>query len=92
MARKVQPVEPVLRGNLLALARAFADARGIKLTTVAQMARTDGAFFNMLATSPERSRVKHASFTVRKYDELVGWFSANWPKGAPMPKLNSAAQ
>lgn len=76
-------IEPVFRDNLLAMARVCAEARGVKLTTLSGEAHGDPPFFDRLVQ-------KKGSFTFRKYDEIMKWFAANWPKGVKRPKLRKA--
>lgn len=64
--------------ELLALANGYAAARGYALSTVGKQAAGDARFF-------ERLRDGDASWTARKYDQVVGWFSVNWPDGTEWP-------
>lgn len=70
-------MEQELQDNLFACGRAFAEGRGIGLSTVGRLAAGDGQFFERLRDG--------ASFTARKYDQVIAWFSANWPEGATWP-------
>lgn len=72
-------MEAELRENLETLAGLYASAMGLKLSTVAQKALGDWRFFERLG---EQER---ASFTIRKYDAAVAWFSARWPEGIGWP-------
>jgi hypothetical protein len=78
-------LEPILRENLLVLARAFAKARDVKLITVGRLAHGDPPFF-------ERLEKLEGSFTVRKYDEVVSWFDKNWPEDAERPSIIVSVQ
>lgn len=71
-------METELRSHLTACASGFAGARGLSLTTVGRLAAGDWRFF-------DRVEAGSASFTARKYDEVVRWFSDNWPEGASWP-------
>lgn len=71
-------MEQELRENLLACARAFALARSIALPTVGRLAAGDWRFFDRLLDEDK-------SFTARKYDEVIRWFSVNWPETAVWP-------
>lgn len=71
-------MEAELRQNLLRLAEAFAQAAGIGLPTLAQRSAGDWRFF-------DRLRDDEKTFTARKYDEVVEWFSSNWPDGMVWP-------
>lgn len=68
---------------------AFSDAKGMKIVTVARLATGDWRFFDRIETG--------ASFTARKYDEIMSWFAAKWPDGAvwptdvPRPEVQEAA-
>lgn len=46
-------------------------------STVGRLSAGDGDFFDRLRSG--------AGFTVRKYDQVVRWFSANWPADADWP-------
>lgn len=70
-------MEEELRTNLHSCAVAFAAARRFELSTVGRMAANDGSFFSRIATG--------RSFTARKYDEIIQWFSDNWPVDAVWP-------
>lgn len=84
-------IEQPLRDNLIALARAYAKARGNGLSSVSTQAAGDGRFFDALAerTGARKANDRRGSFTVRKYDQLVEWFSANWPDGVEWPDLTA---
>jgi hypothetical protein len=71
-------MEDELRQNLLRCAEAYAQARGIGLPTLARMSAGDWRFF-------DRLRDDEKTFTARKYDEVVDWFSRNWPDGVDWP-------
>ena len=72
-------MEAELRTNLLTLATAYASAMGMEMSTVAQRALGDWRFFQRLEEKDT------ASFTIRKYDAAVGWFSSHWPEGVEWP-------
>jgi hypothetical protein len=65
-------MEDELRLNLLRCAEAYAKARGIGLPTLARLAAGDWRFFDRLSDGDK-------TFTARKYDEVIQWFSDNWP-------------
>lgn len=66
-------MERELAAHLLFVARAFAQAKGLSLTTLGRKAAWDGRFFDNLADPTK-------SFTARKYDEVLAFFSAHWPE------------
>lgn len=72
-------MENELRRSLLDLAAIYSSARGIKISTLARLAAGDWRFFNHLLDEDR-------TFTARKYDDVVRWFSDNWPDGAPWPE------
>lgn len=86
--------EAILREYLLRLARLYAKARGIKMTTVSRLSHGDRHFLNDIAEQAKKDRRRsertgrQGSMTLRKMDEVIGWFTtpANWPKGN-MPAL-----
>lgn len=70
-------MEQALAAHLIALGEAFAEAKKLELATVGRLCAADSRFF---------SRIREGkTFTVKKYDEVVGWFSSNWPNGAVWP-------
>lgn len=79
-------MEPELLSNLRTLAEAYGAAVNMKLATVAQRALGDWQFFDRLDKGPPEPGKKQPSFTVRKYDEAVSWFSASWPAGVAWPQ------
>ncbi|RXF72091.1 hypothetical protein [Hansschlegelia zhihuaiae] len=70
-------MEADLSAHLRTCASAFAEAKGVELVTVARRACGDWRFFDRLETG--------ASFTIRKYDDAMAWFSDNWPEGLAWP-------
>ncbi|MEH2476222.1 hypothetical protein V1284_007666 [Nitrobacteraceae bacterium AZCC 2299] len=71
-------MESELRSNLIAVATAFADAERCGLSTVSRRCRNDSGFFHRLFDETK-------SFTLRTFDEVMQWFSDNWPAGAEWP-------
>jgi hypothetical protein len=77
----VQPIEPILVNNLVGLAKAYAEAKGVKITTVGTNSTQTALFYVDL----EKGKT---SCTLRKYDMLTKWFaSRDWPESRIMPKL-----
>lgn len=82
-------MESELRHHLLACMAAFAVATRLSPATIGRRVANDGRFFDRLKAD--------AGFTVGKYDEVMGWFSANWPSaalwpdGVPRPVADEAA-
>lgn len=71
-------MENELTSNLFTLAERYAAARKLTESTVGKLCAADGRFF---------SRIREGkTFTAKKYDEVVAWFSVNWPAGAKWPK------
>jgi hypothetical protein len=70
--------EPLLRNNLLTLARQYGDATGYALGTVGSLLVGDAKLFLRLEDET-------AGFTVASYDRAVGRFSAVWPDKIPWP-------
>jgi hypothetical protein len=73
----VSVMEHQLQTYLLDLAHAYAGALNWKLSTVGKIAAGYGRFFERLGEGK--------TFTVRKYDSVVRWFSANWPNDLAWP-------
>lgn len=80
LAVKTPNLEPILRKNLLALARAYRAAKPVSMRTLSLYAHGDRPFF-------ERIAAKEGSFTIRKYDDVVAWFRTHRPPGMRWPKL-----
>ena len=74
------PISPVLRDNIEVLAKAYAKAKGIKLTTVSRLVRGDPHFLADFIKG-------NISVTAKKYDEIVQWFEDNWIVGKHKPKI-----
>lgn len=70
-------MEAQLAGHLLTLCERFAASRNLGEATVGRHCAADGRFFSRLRD--------HKTFTLRKYDEVVAWFSENWPEGVAWP-------
>ena len=70
-------MEAELKRNLFDCAAAFSRVRGVELVTVARLAAGDWRFFERIEGG--------ASFTARKYDLIIRWFSANWPAECAWP-------
>lgn len=73
-------MEYELRQKLLATAAAYGRAFDIGLSSVARRCRNDSGFFRRIA-DPSKS------FTARTFDEVMQWFSDNWPVNAAWPAL-----
>lgn len=83
-------MEDELRNHLAVLAETYAKARGLEMVTVARLAAGDWRFFDRVDSGD-------SSFTIRKYDAIIRWFSGNWPAGlnwptdVPRPAIEVAA-
>lgn len=71
-------MEEELRQNLNRCAAAFMTGRDIGTATLGRLAAGDWRFFDRLGDDGK-------TFTARKYDEIIQWFSANWPAEAAWP-------
>lgn len=77
--------EPLLRNNLLSVAKAYSDATGLGLATIGRQFCKDSYFF-------ERVVEQGRPFSALQYDRVVSRFAeewpdkAKWPKGVPLPK------
>lgn len=70
-------MEEALTNHLLTVAAVYCVACGLNDSTVGRQCAADGRFF---------SRIREGkTFTIKKYDEVIRWFSANWPDGAAWP-------
>lgn len=72
-------MENELRTHLLACAEIYAAERDIGLSTLGRLAAGDWRFFSNL-------RDDDKTFTARKYDEVLQWFSDHWPIAVGWPK------
>ena len=71
-------METELANHLLTLSERFCAARELGEATVGRLCAADGRFF---------SRIREGkTFTAKKYDEVVAWFSSNWPEKADWPE------
>lgn len=71
-------MESELRNTLLSTAAAYSAAAGCGITTVSRRVKNNAGFFKGIS-DPSRS------FTARTYDEVMRWFSQNWPEGTEKP-------
>ena len=71
-------MESELRLNLMACASAYAEARSVSIATLGRLAAGDWRFFDRLDDDAK-------TFTARKYDDVIRWFSDRWPEELPWP-------
>lgn len=70
-------MEKVLATHLFVLCSRFSELEGISESTIGKLCAQDARFF---------SRIREGkTFTVKKFDGVVGWFAENWPEGEPWP-------
>lgn len=72
-------MENDLKHHLMSCATAFAEKRNMKLTTLGRKAANFSPFFTRLMEN-------RTSFTARKYDEIILWFSDHWPADLAWPQ------
>ncbi len=70
-------MEEIARSELLTLATAFSFALNVSLATLGQRCLNDNSFFTRISSG--------SNFTLRTYDRVVLWFSANWPDDVAWP-------
>lgn len=70
-------METQLAYHLMTLAERYGAARDLGEATVGRHCAADGRFFLRLREGK--------TFTAKKYDEVVNWFSRNWPGGVEWP-------
>ncbi|WP_420478264.1 hypothetical protein [Brevundimonas sp. FT23028] len=70
-------MEDTLRHHLTTCADEFARLTKREPSTVARLATGDWRFYERIEAG--------ASFTARKYDAVMAWFSGNWPADAEWP-------
>jgi hypothetical protein len=63
--------------QLLAVARAYAKAEGVKLSTVSSRALDDGKRLAAI--------VNGADIRVGRFERTMQWFSDHWPEGVRWP-------
>jgi hypothetical protein len=71
-------METELRSKLMACASAYASARKVSIATLGRLAAGDWRFFDRLDDDGK-------TFTARKYDDVIRWFSDNWPPETEWP-------
>ena len=71
-------METELASNLAKLVDRYGASRGLTASTIGKMCASDGRFFSRLREGK--------TFTVRNYDDLIQWFSDNWPSDAQWPE------
>lgn len=71
-------MEQELIRNLTLCADAYVCARRVGMSTLGRLAAGDWRFFVHLQDGSK-------TFTARKYDDVINWFSANWPENAQWP-------
>ena len=71
-------MEQELIRNLLTVAEAYSAQRGVSLSTLGRQAAGDWRFFDHLRDTTK-------TFTARKYDQVMSWFSENWPADLSWP-------
>jgi hypothetical protein len=72
------PMEKELVANLSAVFAAFAQASNLSSSTIWLRAAKDARFMTRVEGG--------GSFTVKTYDAVISWFSANWPESAIWPE------
>jgi hypothetical protein len=77
----IQPIEPILRANILLLADSFMELTGNpNLSALSRRVYNDSTFLGNL-------RAGKGGFGAAKYDQLIAAFMQIWPDGAPLPRL-----
>lgn len=77
-------IDPIARKNLLTMAEALAEAKGVGFARISRLAHGDTDTLDKLR------RDKKSSITFRKYDDMMRFFRdlANWPKGTKPPRIS----
>lgn len=70
-------MEEILRQHLILVAQAFEAATGTTFPTIGRRSLNDNTLLARLAAGQ--------GFTVKTYDRLMAWLSANWPVDAEWP-------
>ncbi len=77
-------MEAELASHLISLGEAYGRARKLELGTIGRLCAADGRFFSRIGDGK--------TFTIKKYDEVVAWFAANWPQGVAWPERKTLAE
>jgi hypothetical protein len=72
-------MEKELIRNLLTVAEAYSAKREVSFSTLGRQAAGDWRFFDHLREGAK-------TFTARKYDQVMVWFSNNWPDSVAWPE------
>ena len=75
----MQRMEAELRSHRTALSAEFCARSGLAQSTVWMRAAQDARFLDRIQGG--------GGFTIKTYDKLLEWFSANWPPGAQWPDI-----
>jgi len=70
-------MEETLRAHLFECAALFEEATGITPATVGKRALNDNTYFARISSGQ--------GFTIRTYDRVMEWMSANWPEDVAWP-------
>ena len=70
-------MEEKLRDHILLITARYGEAVGLTDGAACRRAINDDTLLKRIRGG--------ASFTVRTYDRIVGWFAANWPEDAEWP-------
>ncbi|MBB2841433.1 UNVERIFIED_ORG: hypothetical protein GGE64_005216 [Rhizobium etli] len=70
-------METELARHLLTLCERFSEIKQLEETTIGRHCAADGRFFTRIREGK--------TFTAKKYDEVVAWFSHSWPEGSDWP-------
>ena len=87
-------IEPQARRNILRLVETYCEATGFKVSGVSRRAHGDAGFFDLLKNQEQKHRKfghrtdKKGSVTLRVYDQLISWFTTNWPPDTEFPELH----
>ena len=76
-------IQTICRNNLMAIATVYAKATGQSLGAVSKMVYGQSAFLRQFRTGK-------STISLRKYDEVIGYFQEAWPPGLPWPTLQDA--
>lgn len=71
-------MEEVLASNLLKLSAIYCESQALNPSTVGRQCAADGRFFLRIRQGK--------TFTVKKYDDVLLWFSLHWPEDLSWPE------
>lgn len=84
---RYRPLNDLMIEHLLSIAQVYMDEEGISMAQAGKLAKNgDTQFFVKLVDGAD-SKGRKVSTTFRSMDEILQWFSDNWPEDVKWPEL-----